>query len=269
MRKKQQQEQKSGPRLYPDMKPEEGQITFVPADNRLLEMKPYLNRITRPEWLKELDEQASIHRCAGVFDYLRQGVTVPLWTDVDFRPDQNNQDWEWSIAQYVDRPQVNIQASSLQSPMFQNVPFGFDSTGSCPVTSVRKLQQASYPKLATPWAVITPPGWSVLLMPLVYEPNPNYTVLPGIVNTDYYHIVNVLMNITTDQPFSIKYGTPMIHLIPFKRDSDFAEIIFEDESMYKHCASRGMSPGPFIPNDAPTKSASLYRSMRRHYDKTM
>ena len=78
--------------------------------------------------------------------------------------------------------------------------------------------------------------------------------------------MNVVLNITGDSPFEIPFNTPLAQLIPFKRNSDFGEIIFEDESNFKYYATRGFGMG----NVSPTGSTSAhYRRYSIKHDKEL
>lgn len=110
--------------------------------------------------------------------------------------------------------------------------FAYQSTGECPVSQNRPLDTMQYPKIVNPWRIETAKGWSSLVLPVHWEPNPDYDVLPAVVHTDLYHAVNIVLNIKATTDFSIKYGTPMLHIIPFKRNEDVSKIEFQDESLF-------------------------------------
>jgi hypothetical protein len=92
---------------------------------------------------------------------------------------------------------------------------------------------APYPKWINPYAVKTPPGYSVLFCPPMHNPNGVFTILPGIVDTDeYFATVNfpfVLNDINWEG--IIPAGTPMAQVIPFKRDSWKMEVTTEKEKI--------------------------------------
>lgn len=205
-----------------------GEIQICPIDNRLLEMPPYVNNfLSMPKWFKGIDKNAmaSLRRCAGINDYLTTGITIPAWTNMHFRPNHDLQLWETKLDDFV-----------TPSGMITKVDFfPYESTGVCPMTSARKLQEGyQYPKIVVPYRFKTAPGWSTLLMPVILEPNDNYQAVGAIINTDYYHIINCVLNITTNTNFKISYGTPLMHLIPYKRSGNFEKIIFDDESQWKY-----------------------------------
>lgn len=233
-----------------------GQIQICPVDNRLMEMPPYVNDyLTMPRWFKSIDKNdpGSLRKCAGVNEYLTTGITLPAWTNMHFKPNHQTQTWESRLDDYSTS---GGEISRVQG-------FGYSSTGQCPVTAMRKLEEGyQYPKIVVPFRFKTAPGWSTLLMPLIWEPNPDYQVIGAVINTDYYHMINCVLNITTNTDFKIPYGTPLMHLIPFKRSGDFKEIIFDDQSNWKYYDG-GFGFGHIKPS---FKAAGPYRQGRKQAD---
>ena len=238
----------------PKVKP--GVIRFTPVDNRLMESPPTVNSISQPpQWFKQIGKhQGSLRKCAGTIDFLSAGVTLPAWTNFRFRPDGNGT-WEYGADEFS--PEAGIANISG---------FGYESTGECPMTSVRKLETGQYPKIVNPWRFETAPGWSTMILPVYWEPNENYTVVPAVVHTDFYHLANVVLNITTDRAFGIKHGTPLVQLVPFKRNADFEKIDFNDESYFKYVATTGFGMGHIAPHDG---TAAPYRRERIRVDKQL
>ena len=238
----------------PKVKP--GVIRFTPVDNRLMESPPTVNSISQPpQWFRQIGKhQGSLRKCAGTIDFLSAGVTLPAWTNFRFRPDGHG-GWEHGADEFS--PEAGIANISG---------FGYESTGECPMTSVRKLETGQYPKIVNPWRFETAPGWSTMILPVYWEPNENYTVVPAVVHTDFYHLANVVLNITTDRAFGIKHGTPLVQLVPFKRNADFEKIDFNDESYFKYVATTGFGMGHVAPHDG---TAAPYRRERIRIDKQL
>lgn len=212
----------------------EGEVLLVPLDNRLLEdAKPYVaGGRNLPTWFK-LAPKEGIRRCAGVLEYLETGFIIPAWTDFSFEPRPELGGWEVNIGQM------------MFSPMpFESQPFQFSTTGECPMTRNRDIENSPYPKLVNPYSIITAKGWSSVITGIPYEPNPHYDVVPAIVHTDYYHHMNVVLNLKGSEPFVISRGEPLVHIYPFKRSGDIEKIKFATEDEYKYVFGRGVSTGP-------------------------
>jgi hypothetical protein len=245
---------------YSDIVVPEGKIAIIPWDNRLLEMPPFQNDRTLPQWVKEAPNgQGSIRRCAATMDFLTTGITIPAWTNFRFIKTENDGNWDLSCDQF--------EGFAGESPEpFRSQPFNFDQTGSCPMTRVREVETIGYPKLVNPFRIVTAPGWSTLVLPAMFEPSRHYSVLPGIVNTDYYHEANCVLNLLGNESFVIQWGTPLMHLIPVKRDSLPHEIDFYDESAAKYVIGRGFGSGSLKPSFSGWSSGRLYRAYRLKHD---
>lgn len=233
-----------------------GEIRFTPSDDRLMDMAPYANSPSKlPSWFRNIGKHpGSLRRCAGTVDLLAAGVTLPAWTNFRFRP-SNDGTWETGADDFG--PPAGIGA--IQG-------FPYESTGSCPVTSIRQIETGQYPKLVNPWRIETAPGWSTLLIPPYWEPNEDYDVLPAIVHTDYYHTLNIVLNIKAKSNFSIKFGTPLLQLIPFKRSGDFSKVLFNSEEQFRFLSTRGFGMGHVAPSDG---TAVPYRRERTKVDKML
>ena len=72
-------------------------------------------------------------------------------------------------------------------------------------------------KAVSPWKLETPPGYSVLQLPMYYHYNMDFEVLPGVIDTDYHHEMNQQMMFFRPGKYTIKRGTPLCMFIPFKR----------------------------------------------------
>lgn len=226
--------------------PKPYELLAVPVSNTLWHPKiaVYENRKKTPEWYKEIAGGTSgLKRCYGLGDYMRGGYTIPLWAKLDVRLPLNKLHRTWDAKYDILDPNLygvelldNQEFAQLmsQEELMRNQ-FPADQAGKCPVASVKERPESSYLKLTNPWLFKTAPGYSTLFIHPQWEPNENYHVMAGVVNTDYYHHCNVVLNIMTTSEFSIAEGTPMMHAIPFKR-SDLiknSELIKGDSGIYK------------------------------------
>ena len=85
-------------------------------------------------------------------------------------------------------------------------------------------------KAHMPWRIKTPKGYSVYQMPLFFHYNEDYSVVPGIIDTDSHHIVNPQIVLHTKKPkVVIKRGDPLVWYIPFKREKFNLEVREETE----------------------------------------
>lgn len=71
------------------------------------------------------------------------------------------------------------------------------------------------------WTILTPPGWSCLFVPPLNRPNPVFECVAGVVDTDTYHSLINFPFLTTapDGVYTLERGTPLVQVIPFRRDT--------------------------------------------------
>ena len=88
----------------------------------------------------------------------------------------------------------------------------------------------SYPKWNNTWGITTPPGYSCLFISPLHRETP-IIALPGIVDTDTYSAPVNFPFVLRDPKMDglIPAGTPIIQVIPFKRDSWSMEIGKEED----------------------------------------
>jgi hypothetical protein len=93
-------------------------------------------------------------------------------------------------------------------------------------------QVAGNPKEPTPpckfhnyWSVRTPPGWSCLFLPPLNRAPQPFECVAGIVDTDTYaaHIHFPFFATAPDGLYTIEKGTPLVQVIPFRREESAIE----------------------------------------------
>lgn len=74
-------------------------------------------------------------------------------------------------------------------------------------------------KYNNPWRIKTPKGYSCYFRPPALHDLP-WEVIPAIVDTDVYHSINFpfIWKDNTEPQIHIKKGTPIMQIIPFKRE---------------------------------------------------
>lgn len=187
-------------------------ITFSNVLNVPEEYNPKPATASVPDWYKNLESYlggdkkpngegtttGTIKRCMPVFDAITNGYILYTYTDIWISQKDEMPWYEW--------------------PSFN--PISWHPVEQAPNHPNRNGHQQSYPKWINPWAIQTPPGYSILFTQPMHRESV-FTILPGIVDTDQY-------NAPVNFPFvlnNVKYeglipaGTPMAQVIPFKRES--------------------------------------------------
>ena len=126
-------------------------------------------------------------------------------------------------AGYILYTQVDVQVTQVDGlPYFHwasQDAISFHPIEQAPLHPLRN--EAPYPKWNNPYAIKTPPGYSTLFLPPMHNPNKIFTVLEGFVDTDTYPAAVNFPFILNDVKWEgiIDAGTPMVQVIPIKRDS--------------------------------------------------
>ena len=233
-------------------KPRKNEILIVPRDNRFMETAPYANETTIPKWWNSLPKTSrSMRRCQATYDYVSYGLTIPAWTDFTFRPNASKTAYEYRASTFSNGD------SAFPIDIFPD-----ESAEGCPLGNIKSIEKGEYIKLVGPWSYFTEPGTSLMILPALHSFNPNFIVMPGLVSTDFYHQVNIVLTILTDQKFEIKAGEPLAHIIPIKRNANFKKVIWGNESMYRFVAGNGLGNGCIAEED----NSQLYRKKQREQD---
>jgi hypothetical protein len=137
-----------------------------------------------------------------VFDGFSMGYIIPLWTDVYVTRNEEGvyYRWGWGPA----NGELITHHSERQLPTF-------------PIKQISN----GYPKWTNPWSIQTPKGYSCLFVSPLNHANLIFNCLSGVVDTDQYNNMVNFPFTFNDPNFEglIPAGTPIIQVIPFKRES--------------------------------------------------
>lgn len=238
-------------------------IEFFTTNKGLLAAKdlhPKPTKMQIPDWFKDISahdfiktldngevtdfpETKTVRSCPSFPDYFSQGYVIPMWTDVVIRHDEETKSWSYLT------PSKDFTVSAHTHDQFlSHVDANFLG---------RKTEFIF--KFISPWTLRTPSGYSVLQLPMFYHFNDNFSVLPGIVDTDTSHEINQQVAYHGGgKDILIPRGTPIAQYIPFKRQRYSMTVSFEDESMEEAMAKNRLLMS--------TKFTGAYSEMRRDRD---
>jgi len=172
--------------------------------------KPAVKEI--PEWYKNTPEYIgdagkkitstnntphTVKKCMPVLDAMTSGYILYTQVDVQVSEQDGLPYFNWSDQGVIAFHPIE------QAPLHPN------------------KNGAPYPKWVNPYAITTSPGYSLLFVPPMHNPNGIFTILPGIVDTDTYKAPVNFPFVLNDVKWQglIPAGTPMAQVIPIKRDS--------------------------------------------------
>lgn len=163
-----------------------------------------------PEWWKKTPaappktdpriSAGTVKVCPAFPDFYSVAYVVPAWCD--FIYDFNN---------------GNPRAKTSAPDLFQLSFHGADQFLHHAPPSAR-ASVVTVLKLVSPWLVRTSPGYSVLQLPVFYEFDPRFTVMPGVIRSDVHHFINQQIMVHSRESFVVERGTPLAMYIPFKRE---------------------------------------------------
>jgi hypothetical protein len=202
-----------------------------------------------PQWFKDIPPQigdiTTVRNCPSFPDYFSQGYIIPMWSDVELTCNETGWNWKIPTEKFNWSAHTDDQFINHIQPNFNGVEGQFVFKPDCP------------------WRIITPKGWSVLQLPLFYHFNKDYSVLPGIIDTDIHHEINqqVLYH-GNGNTVKINAGDPFVLYIPFKRSNKLkSEILYQTEKHKKYFNTEGLRLfQKFRPN-------GVYRELQRKRDR--
>ena len=171
-----------------------------------------------PQWFKDIpsSDSASVKFCPSFPDYFSQGYIVPMWCDTKLQYDKEEEAWSWSTSSNLFSLDAhgNKQFLNYKKASFNGVDGQFVFKANCP------------------WRVVTPPGWSVLQLPLFYHFNQEWSVLPGVIDTDIHHEINQqILYHGNGKSIDLKSGSPFVLYVPFKRSNKLKlDIRYQNEN---------------------------------------
>jgi len=174
--------------------------------------------VTNKQGISSRETNHTIKKCMPVFDTLSSGYILKIPSDITvYQSKINPGDKEYKTHFAWTDP------GAVSGHDIQQVE-GYPHLG---------VHTIGLPKFLNPWIVKTPPGYSCLFTTPMHRGVP-FTIMPGIVDTDTFdHPVNFPFEMN-EKGFEgvLKAGTPMVQVIPFKRDEFVSEVYLYD-SEYK------------------------------------
>jgi hypothetical protein len=180
-----------------------------PASNNLpdwyKEADSYFGKVKKPS--NEGETTATIKKCMPIFDAMSAGYI--LFTGVDIYVHQNNGETNYS---WASQPALDFHhpAQALGHP--------------------QTYAMKNIPRWENPWIITTPKGYSTLFTQPFHRESPIRT-FEAVVDTDsYYHPVEIPFTLA-DPTWEglIPAGTPIVQVIPFKRESYKMEVVELDK----------------------------------------
>jgi hypothetical protein len=176
---------------------------------------PYLNNQKFP-FLGQNTTNATVKKCVPVFDAVSLGYI--LCTPVDIWVTREN-----GIIFYNWKAYTAVQTQSIDQ---------------APTHPASKNYGQDIPKIMNSWSIKTPKGYSCLFLSPMHRDNV-FTILPGVVDTDSYNAPINFPFVLSDSSFEglVPAGTPVVQIIPFKRENWVSKTTAETDGIFKQMAT--------------------------------
>ena len=195
-----------------------------------------------PDWWKNLEQshikqngevKLTMKHCSGFIDFFRQGVSLPLWSDLYISLGETPiEGVSWNFADGINR------LSSHPNEQFS----GFSDN----------CEMIQHIKIDTPWLFESKDDlkWLISPNPWCTEKIDKISILPGVLNFKYMNEPNInglVIYNNTQRSFIIETGTPLMNIIPISESKVIIHnhLISNDEYDRKRL---GKSPRAFFLN---------------------
>lgn len=222
-----------------------------------------------PEWFRKIKptiegadkaDSGTIKRCIPVLDAVSQGYIIPLWADLQVKvmEEYNFADADGKVVhvETTDKPDALL---GKETSVTKDLMVSYEKTGEIGVwmkfpevdlgvgnligqhdwqqvgnaCDLKKFKLGKVLlKFTNPWNIETPKGWSVKFQNPANNWSNDIQLIEGVVDTDeYYNEVNFPYVWTGSEvgEFIIPRGTPLVHVIPFKREKTRLEVGVNNE----------------------------------------
>lgn len=174
-----------------------------------------------PEWYKNIESyvggkketdgkggtKSTAKKCMPIFDAMTGGYIIYTYCDL-------------FVSQRLEYGKISGKKyPTFEWPSFDPVA-GPHSKSQLPEHPYDTGHEMAYPKWNNAWAIKTPPGYSCLFISPLHRETP-IIAFPGVVDTDTYSAPVNFPFVLKDPTMEglIPAGTPIIQVIPFKRES--------------------------------------------------
>jgi len=190
-------------------------------EESLRNFKPVLAKTVSPDWWKKMKifqavrgrRAQTIRACPAMHDWLKSGWYILANRDMEILVGQDREGL--ADENYITRDASDSGYSSPSHPsdQFDNA-FDYIKNGKGHVKDAFKMRN--------PWNIITPAGYSTFyLEPFLFQ-NDYFATWQGIIDTDRFNTnldnSQIIFYPKTEESFTITKGTPLVQIIPYKRE---------------------------------------------------
>ena len=190
-------------------------IEFICGDKSALTNFPIVPaKDCLPDWYSKLNTSNSIIDCLPVKDMITAGYIIPNVFEQEIIAEENLSTGEEELERVFPVERIG-QFMEVQNQF--TTPNSFHQHQQCPVHIQGKKK--SYIKIAVPWKIKTPPGYSCLFVQPFWHFDQEFVIMPAIIDTDEFDLGELNFPCYLTDPVKLlKPGEPLVQVIPFKRE---------------------------------------------------
>ena len=205
-------------------------IEFTTYDKECSEnWRPVLAKKVVPDWWKTMKVQENIRgnktqtirSCPAMDDWLKTGWLICAKRDMEVTVSEHGN--------HAVTDKTNRDHSPTHPAGQAGHHFTYLSKEDSPTMGAFKMK--------APWNIITPPGYSCLYLdPFLFQ-NKYFATWQGMIDTDAFNVnmdnSQIIFYPKTNKNFTIKEGTPLVQIIPYRRENWKASYITYDTKSWQ------------------------------------
>jgi len=161
-----------------------------------------------PEWARSQLEAKEVKfvRCPGMFDLSQAGYLICAHADIHIKANKQGVIIRTNVPPQLQPEELNHTVVAGLAPFKDSV-------------------KINAHKIPLPWGIFCKPGYSAYVLPALFH-SPfldKIYVYPGIVDYDTFPTVNLMISVLEECDFTIWAGTPLLQVMPYKREVITAE----------------------------------------------
>tara|TARA_B100001248_G_scaffold128044_1_gene95961 strand:- start:96 stop:995 length:900 start_codon:yes stop_codon:yes gene_type:complete len=211
-------------------------------ENTLRNFKPVMAKKIQPDWWKKMKvfqavrgrRTQTIRACPAMHDWTKSGWYLLANRDIEVLCGSDRMSLSDENFTTKDTTRKSYESPTHPSDQFDNA-FDYLKDG-----EFGHVKDAF--KMRNPWNIITPPGYSTYYVdPFLFQ-NKFFAVWQGIIDTDKFNVnqdnSQIIFYPRVNESFTIKEGTPLCQVIPFKREEWIATYQLKDAKIWHENRSK-------------------------------
>lgn len=208
------------------------------SEDTIKNFKPVLAKSVQPDWWKKAKVAEvvngtickTIRSCPAMQDWLSSGYLILANRDIYVKNgvtefDDGDKQYQ---TQDLKIDEIDHYASQTHPTVQFHDAFNYMDKSDAPIKDAFKM--------TNPWCIKTPPGYSCFYLdPFLFQ-NDYFATWQGIIDTDRFNVnkdnSQIIFYPKVDHSFVIPKGTPMVQVIPYKREEWVATYQLKSHKSY-------------------------------------